>query len=297
MVKSECESQTRLLVTCQNDKARPVQDRPVVPHVLRRSFLAQCVCAFLGLTSAQRLYGFCWRRKRRRGKCWADDSPQARLRLVAAEDISKGLVTHDFFMVVNGKALDVLMPEVWDDNSSFINTHDAVRAQYMVEAIRHTLHTNRDRDFWAPYFDRIERAVSARLASEPEPTPPEPTPVEMDTRGRRRGFPDDILWEAVDTYASNAGVKVREFKGVLPRIVYEVIVTTTSGNGEINIIPRTEYNISLAIGRRPEFRTYNSGQRTGLGGHYYYYVEEKGRKTDVRTVVIDSGGSWSFRSP
>lgn len=255
----------------------------------RRSFLQQCLGCVIGLLGSEAAHA-CWGRSRRRVDSWGDYAGQARLRNVAAEDIRSGQVEHSFRMVVNGGYLDVELPGVSSDNAQLIS--GIVGAQYDVEAIRYSLCTRSERRFWQPYLNDVERLVSEELAC-----PYDPIAASSEITEPRERIAQEIIRQALNAYARRLGLKVGQLHETKPHRVYAVVVVTTSGSGVISIIPSTDYRICAAIGRKPEFKTYTSGQTAQLGGRYYYVVEGNGKATAMRTVVIDSEGTWTFMSP
>jgi len=195
-------------------------------------------------------------------------------------------------MRVSGKDLIVAPPWVWEENADFIYSFSAARSQYLVEVIRMALRTDDEHTFWQVFFDRIEALVAEELEYRARGGIVDACQTE-----RYNAITQTIIDEGFREYARRLGGKVMEEHAAIERKYIEVTLVTTSGRGVVKIIPRTEYRICEAVGRKPEFRTYASGQKTGLIGHYVFYVEEGDKHTNVQAVEIDRGGTWTFASP
>ena len=188
--------------------------------------------------------------------------------------------------------LRFIEPQVWVDNHDLLRTNNAINTQYLVEAIRCTLCTRNEHGFWHPYFTRLESLVAKEIAYRASTPFIDPKKVDC-----YRDMANRIIIEAIESYARHLGVRAVQHKRYVVFEMYAVLLVTTSGKGAIYLLPATEFRMRIALGEAPMFRTYASGQQTGLTGLYYYYVEENGRRTRMNTVRIDNAGTWRFVSP
>jgi len=215
---------------------------------------------------------------------------QPDLRRIVSEELRGGHVKF------KGPSYQVVGSEVlWKPGEPDLflpNASPAVHAQFQVEIIRLTRSQPRQRAFWEPYLQRIERVIAEQLAKgpaiAPEPrmakhdsgpdakdTAPRPNkedepPVEFDWQDNRI---EKIFEEAMQANAAAVGRTARRAPPTPERGIYSVTLTTPNGQGRIYIMPRTVYRIR-AFHRvsLTDFQECAPGISSALTGEYVYMV-------------------------
>jgi len=215
---------------------------------------------------------------------------QPELRRIVSEELRGGHVKY------KAPSFQVVGSEVYwklgEPDILLSNAGPAVYAQFRVEIIRLTRSEPRQRAFWEPYLQRIERVIAEQLAKAPaiapeggrsgnhnrpqaNDTPPGPNnevepPVEFDWQDNRI---ERIFEEAMQANAAAVGRTARQAVPTPERGIYSVTLTTPSGQGRIYIMPRTAYRIR-AFHRvsLTDFQECAPGISSALTGEYVYMV-------------------------
>jgi hypothetical protein len=171
----------------------------------------------------------------------------------------------------------------WRLPEAYLNSLDAgpaVYAQFQVEIIRMTRTQPRQREFWAPYLERIESVIAELLEKGPA-LETAAGQIGGDGAGEENASPADddriqkIFEEAMEANAQAIGLTAQAEPLKYERGIYRVILATPGRQGRIFIMPRTAYRIRafnpVAL---TNFQSLAPGSTASLTGEYVYMIRD-----------------------